>query len=209
MSMHHLHIMMNHGLAMAAGGANMVMLAHMGMSPEIDTPALNHGRQMIKDGKTVIQHAVSGKGMKALHGEGHGDVPLMSYTHELGDAMIAVIDDLQRMTEAPKNPGDDMTMHHMHMMVNHALQMGVEGSNLVMFGEMGMADKVDSFSIDHGKKMLSSAHDLWKEMIEGKTMQALHKREAAGSAEMKSTHNHADSVNKVMDLLKKMSAAKS
>lgn len=203
MSMHHLHIMMNHGLAMAADGANMVMLARMGMSPEIDTTTLDHGRQMIKEGKAVIQHAVSDKVMKGSHKQGQGDAPLMSYTYELGDAMVAVINDLERMTDAPKKSGDAMTMHHMHMMVDHVLQMAVEGANLNMLGEMGMAAKVDSFSINHGKKMLDNARALWKEMVEGEAMRVLHQREAGGSTEMKETHSHADDVKKVMALLDK------
>lgn len=33
----------------------------------------------------------------------------------------------------------DMTMHHMHVMINHAVEMAAEGSNLVMLGQMNMA----------------------------------------------------------------------
>lgn len=32
----------------------------------------------------------------------------------------------------------DMTMHHMHVMIYHAMEMAAEGSNLVMLGLMNM-----------------------------------------------------------------------
>ncbi len=53
-----------------------------------------------------------------------------------------------------------MTLHHMHMALNHALAMAAEGSDLIMLGEMGMAPKVDTAASEHGKAMLADAREL-------------------------------------------------
>ena len=86
MDMHHLHMLMNHGLEMVAEGSNMVMLAEMKMTAAMDPMTLEHGHQMIKEGKEVIEHALKGPEMQAMHKGGHGDDPMMKYTHELGNA---------------------------------------------------------------------------------------------------------------------------
>lgn len=42
--------------------------------------------------------------------------------------------------------GDDasLTLHHMHIMINHAVEMAAEGSKLIMIGEMDMATSAAS-----------------------------------------------------------------
>jgi hypothetical protein len=51
--------------------------------------------------------------------------------------------------------GHDMSMHHQHIMLNHALGMALEGSNLLMLGQMGMAKGV--MSMHHQHIMLNHA----------------------------------------------------
>lgn len=43
-----------------------------------------------------------------------------------------------------------MTMHHMHMMINHAVEMAAEGSSMLMLGQMDMAKGIDEISVKHG-----------------------------------------------------------
>jgi hypothetical protein len=208
MAMHHLHMLMNHGLEMVAEGSNMVMLAEMKMASSVDPMTLEHGRHMIKSGKEVIEHALKGPEMQAMHKAGHGDAPLMKYTHELGEAMMTVANMLDKMSMEGPMSEDMMTMHHMHIMMNHALEMAAEGSNMVMLGQMGMAKDVDKYSVEHGKMMLSDASSMLKEVMEGKAMQEMHQKGVKGdNAMMAETHKIGDAAKKVIDLLGKMTSA--
>jgi hypothetical protein len=208
MDMHHLHMLMNHGLEMVAEGSNMVMLAEMKMTASVDPMTLEHGRSMIKTGKEVIERALKGPEMQGLHKAGHGDAPLMKNTHELGDAVTTVADLLDKMsTEGPMSE-DMMAMHHMHVMINHALEMAAQGSNMVMLGQMGMSKDVDKYSIEHGKMMLSDARAVLTEVMTGKAMTGMHEKGVAGgNAMMADTHKIGDAAKKVIDLLDKMASA--
>jgi hypothetical protein len=208
MAMHHLHMLMNHGLEMVAEGSNMVMLAEMKMASSVDPMTLEHGRHMIKSGNEVIEHALKGPEMQAMHKAGHGDAPLMKYTHDLGEAMMMVANMLEKMSMEGPMSGDMMTMHHMHIMMNHALEMAAQGSNMVMLGQMGMAKDVDKYSVEHGKMMLSDASSMLKEVMEGKAMQEMHQKGVRGdNAMMAETHKIGDAAKKVIDLLDKMTSA--
>jgi hypothetical protein len=207
MDMHHMHMLMNHGLEMVAEGSNLVMLAEMKMTAAMDPMTLEHGKNMIKDGKEVIEHILKGPEMQAMHKGGHGDDPMMKYTHELGNAELAVVDLLENMSMEGPMTDDMMTMHHMHIMINHALEMAAQGSNMVMLGQMGMSN-VDKYSIEHGKMMLADASSLLKEVMEGKAMMDMHaKGVTGGNAMMADTHKIGDAAKKVIDLLDKMASA--
>jgi hypothetical protein len=208
MEMHHMHMLMTHGLAMVVEGSSMVMLAEMKMAPSVDPMTLEHGRNMIKSGKEVIEHALSGPEMKGLHKAGHGDDPLMKYTHELGEAMMKVVDMLEKMSMEGPMEADMMTMHHMHIMINHALRMAAEGSNMVMLGQMGMAKEVDKHSIEHGNMMMKDARALLTEVLEGKAMMEMHEKGVKmDNAMMAETHKIGEAATKVINLLEKMPSA--
>jgi uncharacterized protein YjlB len=208
MQMHHLHMLMNHGLAMVMEGANLVMLGEMKMTPAVDPMTIEHGRHMMKSGKAVIERVLSGKEMEGLHKAGHKDDPLMKYTHELGEAMLKVTASLEKMSMEGVAPADMMTMHHMHVMTNHALGMAAEGSNLIMLGQMGMAKDIDAYTIEHGKEMLSNARSMMTEVMEGKAMKDMH---AAGvdmkNPMMAETHKIGETSMKIIDMLSRMSTA--
>jgi hypothetical protein len=206
MDMHHMHMLMNHGLEMVVEGSNMVMLADMKMTAAIDPMTHEHGHHMIMMGKEVIERALKGPEMQAMHKGGHADDPLMKYTHELGNAELAVVDLLENMSMEGPMTDDMMTMHHMHIMINHALEMAAQGSNMVMLGQMGMSN-VDKYSIEHGKMMLSDASALLKEVMEGKAMMDMHaKGVTGGNAMMADTHKIGAAAGKVIDLLNKMAS---
>lgn len=208
MDMHHLHTLMNHGLEMVVEGSNMVMLADMKMTPAVDPMTLEHGRKMIKSGKEVIARALKGPEMQGLHKAGHGDASLMKYTHELGNAITTVTDLLENMSMEGPMTDDMMAMHHMHIMINHALEMAAQGSNMVMLGQMGMSKDIDKYSIEHGKMMLSDARAMLTEVMEGKAMTGMHEKGVTGgNAMMANTHKIGDAARKVVDLLDKMASA--
>ena len=209
MDMHHLHMLMNHGLEMVAQGSNLVMLANMKMTPAVDSMTLEHGRQMMKEGKEVIDRALKGPEMQAMHKAGHGDDPMMKYTHELGNAIMTVADLLDKMNMEGPMTDDMMAMHHMHIMINHALEMAAQGSNMVMLGQMGMSKDIDKYTTDHGKMMLSDASALLTEVMTGKTMTGMHEKgvTTGGSPMMSDTHKIGDAAKNVIDLLNKMASA--
>ena len=208
MDMHHLHTLMNHGLEMVAEGSNMVMLAEMKMTASVDPMTLEHGKHMIKSGKEVIEHALKGPEMQAMHKAGHGDAPLMKYTHELGNAIMDVANLLEKMSMEGPMTEDMMAMHHMHIMINHALEMAAQGSNMVMLGQMGMSKDIDKYSMEHGKMMLADARAMLTEVMTGKAMTGMHEKGVTGgNAMMADTHKIGDAAKKVVDLLDKMVSA--
>jgi len=90
MTMHHMHVMINHAVEMAAEGSNLVMLGQMNMAERIDEISIQHGQKMIENAENLATEMLSGKAMKELHQHGHGkDDPDMAYTHELGNAALA------------------------------------------------------------------------------------------------------------------------
>ncbi len=204
MDMHHMHILMNHGLEMVAEGSNLAMLANMKMVPALDPMTLEHGRQMMKEGKEVIEHVLKGPEMQSMHKAGHGGDALMKYTHELGNAELTVTDLLENMNMEGPMTDDMMAMHHMHILINHALEMALEGANMVMLGHMRMSN-TDKYSIEHGKMMLTDARALLKEVMEGKAMMDMHAKGVNGSnAMMADTHKIGAAVGQVIDLLDQM-----
>jgi hypothetical protein len=207
MHMHHFHMLMNHGISMIAEGSNMAMLAQMKMAPGEDAKMLHHGQYMMKEGKELIIIALNGPEMTAMMKK-HAKDPLMDYTHQLGESMLKVADILEKMSMDDMSAPDMMSMHHMHMMVNHALQMAAEGANLMMLGQMDMAGSVDKLSIAHGKDMLKDAKLMVTDMMAGKEMMAMHaKGMTMENTMMAISHKHGEAAMKVIDLLSKMPAS--
>lgn len=97
MNMHHLHLMINHAVEMAAEGANLMMLGEMGMSKKSDQKTIDHGKAMIKQAQGMLDDALAGETMKKLHEGDAGDSAHMAYTHKLGETAKAYIAELQQM----------------------------------------------------------------------------------------------------------------
>jgi len=102
--------------------------------------------------------------------------------------------------------GHDMSSHHQHMMLNHALSMTVEGYNLVMMGNMDMAKGVDESAVEHGNMMIKNGTSMFTETMSGKTMEAMHHegKDPMTDPAMAYTHKLAEKQLVVMDLLAKM-----
>jgi hypothetical protein len=103
MAMHHMHIMINHGIAMAAQGANLVMLGNMGMAGAIDKMTVDHGKEMLADGKAMVSDMMGGKEMMEMMKEKGMTVeksPMMAMTHQHAEAAMKVIDLLSNMPSA-------------------------------------------------------------------------------------------------------------
>lgn len=100
-------------------------------------------------------------------GKSPADDPVMKYTHELAEAQIKVMDLLSQHAGMTAHT---MSMHHQHILLNHALEMALEGSDMVMTGQMSMAPGIDDKSISHGKNMMKNARGLWNEAMSGKML---------------------------------------
>ncbi|VVM06474.1 hypothetical protein [Methylacidimicrobium tartarophylax] len=101
-----------------------------------------------------------------------------------------------------------MQLHHMHAVINHAVEMAAEGSNLVMLGEMQMAPGTDELAAEHGKGAIREAKALVKRVMESKAMAELHKQGQKESREMAYTHKLAEAANAYIDLLAEMYSIK-
>jgi hypothetical protein len=207
MAMHHQHLMMNHALGMTLEGSNLVMLGEMGMAGGIDKASVEHGKMMIKNGRDLWNELMSGETMMKMHSAGTtpADDPTMKYTHQLAEAQLKVMDLLSKMPSSSET-GHGMTMHHQHIMLNHALKMGLEGSNIIMLGQMGMEPGVDTISVKHGKSMMENANMLLNELMSGETMMEMHGKGMTPEKDktMGYTHQLAEAQMNVMNLLKKM-----
>ena len=110
--------------------------------------------------------------------------------------------------------GDDnhsshgMTMHHMHIMLNHAVETAAKGSNLIMIGQMGMAPGVDELSIEEGKAMIASAKATIVKVMKGDTMKNMHMDGVTGTNDMMAhTHGMGDAAMKYVELLEGMNGS--
>lgn len=208
MKMHHLHSMMNHGLIMVTEGSNMIMTSYMKMAPGLDEIGHDHGHKMMEMGKSVINQALSGPEMMSMMKTGEPMSSDMKFTHELGENMLKAVDILEKMNKIGSIPPDMMAMHHQHGLINHALAMAAEGSNMKMLGEMGMAGNIDTFASDHGKMMVRNAKSLIDEVMSGDVMKGMHASGKTPSADaaMKETHDVGEVALKIIDLLEKMPA---
>ena len=205
MELSHMNTIMNHGLWMVTEGFDMVMLTALKMAPSVDQTIAEHGRQMIQSGKEVIEHVMSGPQMKELHKTGHAEDLLMQYTHELGEAVIKVTSMLEKMSAEGAMDSETMTMHHMHLIINHALSMAAQGSNMAILGQMSMSMPVDKLSVGEGQMMMTEARWLLKKILEGAAMKEMHKEGVTmDNAMMSETHKLADAAAKVIDLIEKM-----
>ncbi len=101
--LHDMHMMMrfmDHGLCSALEGADMQMLGQVGMSEKLDKDAIVHGTIMIKDGKAMIREMLDGKAMQDLYHEGGFDQKFMDELHDLGERMIKVVEDIEKLHES-------------------------------------------------------------------------------------------------------------
>lgn len=201
MDMHHLHGLMAHGLEMALEGSTLKMLGQMNMAGAVDTTALSHGDAMMGEGRGLIDSAISGPAMAAMHAANAND-PMMLYTHELAKNMTTVLDHLQAMEAPDAKKPQDMAMHHMHIAFVHAALMASQGATLKMTASMKMADAVDKEAATHAAAMFAHARSLYSETMNGDAMKGIHAGAAADA--MTATHTIGDSVNVLIESLAKM-----
>ena len=104
--------------------------------------------------------------------------------------------DRQEQHEAHEHSGKishTMQMYHLHMLINHALQMSAQGGDMQLMGNK------------HGPAMLNEAEKLLRRAMSGPEMAAMHKQGQANTDAMKMTHDLADSASKLIHQMRGIS----
>lgn len=103
MNMHIMMHLLSHGLNLALEGANLQMLGYMGMANEqLDKDTIKHGSTMMKDGRQGIMDVLEGEPMKQIYKEGKYNEEAMNDMHKLGELMLQVIDQAEKMHKGMK-----------------------------------------------------------------------------------------------------------
>lgn len=103
MNMHIMMKLMNHALNHALEGANLQMLGYMGMANEqLDKDTIKHGSTMLKEGRQGIKDVLEGGPMKQIYKEGKYNKESMDEMHKLGELMLKVIDQAEKMHKGIK-----------------------------------------------------------------------------------------------------------
>jgi len=95
--MHAMMRLMDSSLCQALEGANLMMFGQMAESGKIDKDLIERGANMVKDGKAMILKTIAGNEMKTMHKEGGYNEKVMHDLHGLGDRMIHVIEEVEKL----------------------------------------------------------------------------------------------------------------
>jgi hypothetical protein len=68
-----------------------------GKREKLDRDAIVHGTIMVKDGKAMIKEMLEGKAMRELYKEGAFDKEVMEDLHRLGEKMLEVIEQVEKL----------------------------------------------------------------------------------------------------------------
>lgn len=108
--------------------------------------------------------------------------------------MLSACDvDRHQMHDARHNLSMTIKLHHLHMLINHSLQMSAQGADMNLQGA------------DHGPGMLVKAEELMQRAMTGPEMAGMHKLGAANKPLMKMTHELADKASVLINAMKELS----
>jgi hypothetical protein len=98
-TIHHLHILLNHGLKMAADGSNMIILGRTGPAKGANDLSQKHGRTMMRDGRVFIVRLSDNESMRELHNKGFNPTAdaRMDLLHQSIIKSLRIIDSLARI----------------------------------------------------------------------------------------------------------------
>jgi len=99
-TLHEMHAMMrlmDNALCQALEGANLLMFGQMSGTEKIDKDLIERGTAMVKDGKAVILKTLASVEMKTMHKEGGYNEKVMHDLHGLGDRMLHVIEEVEKL----------------------------------------------------------------------------------------------------------------
>jgi hypothetical protein len=203
MEMAHMKVMLNHGLVMILDGSNLVMVSEIDRSDEMDEASRKMGLDFMEKGKTTVTHILSGEDMMKLHEGGHKDDPMMKTTHELGEYILKIADLSEKMSKSMSMTDKETEMHHMHIMLNHAMKHAAGGWNVMALGRMGMGAEMDEYSEMHGRNMIRDARALIVQTSDSQAMKEMHSMGMSPEKDttMKQMHHLTELYLKLIDFL--------
>jgi hypothetical protein len=185
-------------------GANLVMLAQLGMSPGLDRQVLGRGRSMMAPGKQGLQQILADPGMEEALPEDGGAPPSMDYVRQLTAAMVQVADTLDQVQLREPDP-DSTAMHYFNILISQALAIALEGSSLIVTEQGNMAEPHrNTENFERGKTMLTDARTMIIQVMGSRSMTEMHSRGAGKMAAMSFTHKLMGDALKVLDLLDRL-----
>ena len=101
--------------------------------------------------------------------------------------------DRHEMHQAGQNLSYTTKLHHLHMLMNHALQMATQGADMNLQG------------IEHGPAMLAKSSELLKRAMSGPEMARMHKYGSGNKPLMKMTQELADKASTLIQAMKAIS----
>ncbi|OIO74741.1 MAG: hypothetical protein AUJ57_01635 [Zetaproteobacteria bacterium CG1_02_53_45] len=145
LEMHHIHMLINHSLQMAAQGADM------------NLQDVQLGSTLLMKSSELLKRAMSGPEMAQLHKLGNAGKPLMEMTHALADKATLLMEEMKKLSG--KSADKDAIR-----MLNHAIEAAAAGSSMIMLGQQGMAGDIDAVMVNHGQSMLGEASGIMKDI---------------------------------------------
>lgn len=198
--------LMQHALGMVTEGSSLVMVAMTNLAPPTDRFTAQRGMEMIESGKEMVQKALGGDEMMSMGGSAMKDDPMMTGTSELGEAILKYIEIVENL-DMSGSVQDRIKMHHLHVMINHAMDTAAEGANLVLLGRMDLAGSLDKYTVDNGRMMLNKARATLVDVSKSETMMEMHEAGMGPEKDpgMAQTHNLLEKALKIIDVLEKIS----
>jgi len=197
--------LMGRAMGMVTDGASLVLVANMKLAPQTDPFTAEQGMKMIQNGKDLVQMALAGEGMSAMEKKEMESQPMMQVAEGLSDSILRYIDLVQGL-EMSGTIESKIRLHQVHLLINHALDMAAEGANLVMLGNLNLAEVLDKYSVERGRMMIKDARATLAGVPESKTMMDMKQAgmEAMDSGTMGRTDELVKTALKIIDALDKM-----
>ena len=193
-------------MGMVTEGASLVLIANMKLAPPTDSITADQGMKMIENGKDLVQMALAGEGMPAMEKKEMEDDPMMKVAESLGESILKYINIVENM-EMSGTIESKIKLHQTHLMINHALTMAAEGANLVMLGNLQLAEILDKYTVEQGRMMLKDARGTLAGVSDSKAMKDM-KQADKGSMDdtiMTRTNELIETALKIIDALERMS----
>ena len=195
--------LMGRAIGMVTEGANLVLVANMKLAPPIDSNTAEQGMKLIDSGRDLVRMALAGEGMTAMDRKAMDGEPMMKVAQGLGDSILQYIELVQGMEMSGTIEGK-IQLHQLHLRINNALDMAAEGANLVMLGNLKLAEVLDKYSVERGSMLLKDARAILAGVPDSQAMKEARKG-SGDDATMKRTGELIQTALKIVDALEKMS----
>ena len=161
--------------------------------------------KMIESGKDLVQMALAGVGMTVMEKKEMADDPMMVAAESLGESILKYIKVVENMGMSGTIESK-IKLHQTHLMINHALDMAAEGANLVMLGNLKLAEQLDKYTVERGRMLLKDARSTLTGVSDGKAMKDMKQADkgSMGDTMMTRTSELIETALTIIDALERM-----